>query len=380
MIHLFKKVYVAVDETVDVNFDRVVISKDLAGNLIHGAEPLVNGNVVHACTTVDDLIPEVYATWIDFFNALNDYCTNTNKRVMLYLDDESLTKVLVAWYKLILKNPNKESVKDLIKCHAFKFNTFHRSRYSSNENPVITKEVFTLDAIDDIFENMSDFNNDVKDTFIDLYKSSVGVEHLLASYLCDSSYASELKETIKILIKKDLEKYFYELKEIFFVHLLTKRFTDLLGLNKAYDMTNINDIYNDTSKYAQLFTKASIWNSPYMAMPSTNGNINWNNITEEDINDIKEFTRLSGSCWNEETVYERIKSDMSKLDFISLTTDKKFTTDKLNTLIETEKTYEHAAGSFFSIDLETVNHYVIQNLLDAHGDNNKDFLQKYALK
>jgi hypothetical protein len=299
---------------------------------------------------------------------------------MLYLDDRALTEVLVAWYKLILKNPDKQAIKDLIKCHAFKFNTFSRSRYSSNANPVLTKEVFVLETIDDTFSEIKDFNNNTKTAFLDAYKNSVGVEHLLASYLLDKSYTSELKSTIQVLIKKDLEKYFYELKEIFIVHLLTKRFTDLLGLNKAYDITNINDIYNDTSKYAQLFTKSSIWNSPYMALPSTNGNINWDNITTQDIANIKEFTKLAGSCWNEETVYERIKSDMSKLDFISITTNKNFTTTMLNKLIETEKTYEHAAGSFFSIDLETVNHYVIQNLLDAHTDKNIDFLEKYALK
>ena len=51
-------------------------------------------------------------------------------------------------------------------------------------------------------------------------------------------------------------------------------------------------------------------------------------------------------------------------------------TDKqLDMIIETEATYEHAAGSFFSIDLETVNHYFVQALLDG----NKNFREQYAI-
>ncbi len=51
-----------------------------------------------------------------------------------------------------------------------------------------------------------------------------------------------LKTVMRILVKKDLEKYLYELKETFFVHILTKRFTETLDLDKTYDFTNYDEI------------------------------------------------------------------------------------------------------------------------------------------
>jgi len=51
----------------------------------------------------------------------------------------------------------------------------------------------------------------------------------------------------------------------------------------------------------------------------------------------------------------------------------------LKYILEVESTYEHAAGSFFSIDLETVNHYFVQALLDAWNDGNKEFLEQYSV-
>ena len=51
-------------------------------------------------------------------------------------------------------------------------------------------------------------------------------------------------------------------------------------------------------------------------------------------------------------------------------------TDKqLDAIIKVESEYKHSAGSFFSIDLETVNHYFVQAILDG----NKDFRDQYAI-
>ena len=74
-------------------------------------------------------------------------------------------------------------------------------------------------------------------------------------------------------------------------------------------------------------------------------------------------------------MYAQIKSDVNKLDFLDIYTD--FTDARLDALIEAEATFENAAGSFFSIDLETVNHYFVQTLLERKTDTT--FLSKYSI-
>ena len=56
------------------------------------------------------------------------------------------------------------------------------------------------------------------------------------------------------------------------------------------------------------------------------------------------------------------------------------TTDELlDKIIETESEFEHAAGSFFSIDLETVNHYLITAILESNKLEDKSFIERHAL-
>ena len=83
---------------------------------------------------------------------------------------------------------------------------------------------------------------------------------------------------------------------------------------------------------------------------------------------------MAGANW-QESQYEYVKSDIGKLDFIECIRGSEMTDKQLDMIIETEATYEHAAGSFFSIDLETVNHYFVQALLDG----NKNFREQYAI-
>jgi hypothetical protein len=108
---------------------------------------------------------------------------------------------------------------------------------------------------------------------------------------------------------------------------------------------------------------------------SFNNEITFSNITKDDIELFKKFNNIAGNSWNEESIYTYIKSDINKLDFLPCLLN--FTDDLLEKIIETEATFSHSAGSFFSIDLGTVNHYLIQSILK--NKNNKEYLKFYIL-
>ena len=91
------------------------------------------------------------------------------------------------------------------------------------------------------------------------------------------------------------------------------------------------DVESDTSKYADLFMKSSIWKYKYMNYTSVGKNIDFSGITADDVTNFKEFTNLSGETWSEEEgVYTHIKSDVNKLDFLDVLTN--FTDDRLTTV------------------------------------------------
>lgn len=382
MLHLFKKVYVATDNIIDVGFDRVVVSFEHGHDTLEDLKKVMGGELIAFAQDWSKLIGSKNTAFMDtadIFDKLGDHCDKTGKRVIIYCDNKALCTIMALWFKTIFKKTNKAAAVDLLESMIFKYKVFNRGRFSGNNGNTDVEHEIDISAFPKIFEGAQKPSAEKRKKFLDENKGALSLEPVLATYLSSGKMKKELKGIIKILIKKDLEKYLYELKEIFFAHILTQRFTKDLDLDKVYDFTNYDEVLKDTSEFPSLFLNNKIWKTPYMNIASSGKNINFHAITKKDIKSFAKFNKISGQCWNEESIYEFIKSDVSKLDFIECITSVEMSDKQLNMILETEATYEHAAGSFFSIDLETVNSYFVQALLDAYLAKDKKFTDQYAI-
>tara|TARA_R110001592_G_scaffold58459_3_gene177077 strand:+ start:2811 stop:3962 length:1152 start_codon:yes stop_codon:yes gene_type:complete len=382
MLHLFKKVYVATDNIIDVGVDRVVVSFEHGHDTLEDMKKVMGGELITFAQDWSKLIGSKNTTFMDtadIFDKLGDHCDATGKRVVIYCDNKALCTIMALWFKTIFKKTNKAAAVDLLESMIFKYKVFNRGRFSSNNGNTDVEHEIDISNFGKIFEGAQKPSAEKRKKFLDLNKGSLSLEPVLATYLSSGKMKKELKGIIKILVKKDLEKYLYELKEIFFAHILTQRFTKDLNLEKVYDFTNYDEILKDKSEFPSLFLNEKIWKTPYMNVASSGKNINFHAITKSDIKSFAKWNKISGQHWNEESIYEFIKSDVSKLDFIECITSVEMSDKQLNMILETEATYEHAAGSFFSIDLETVNSYFVQSLLDAYLAEDKKFTDQYAI-
>ena len=375
MLHLFNKIYLSTDNVIDNNIDRVVIS-DPNGIDVLDYIKNDNGDLLAYGLTVADVIGsgKTYSSYIDMFDKLGDKSTSTGKRVVIFADDTSFNKIIAHFYKTIFANPDKTACTELLTNTIFKYDVFGKGRFSRNAGNTDLTTAINISSFGTEYDAAS-VDNTEKSNFVTKFKSGFSVEVLLATYYNNGDTKADLKTIIKVLMKKDLEKYLLELKEIFFVHLLNKSFTDKLSLAKTYDWSNYSDVLTDTTTYADLFLTDRIWSYKYMNFASTGDNVKFDGITSTDVTNFKQFTTISGSSWNEENVYTQVKSDVNKLDFLDIYTD--FTDARLTALLDAEATFENAAGSFFSIDLETVNHYFVQTILENKTDNT--FLAKYSI-
>ncbi len=382
MLHLFKKVYVATDNIIDVGVDRVVVSFEHGHDTLEDMKKVMGGELIAFAQDWSKLIGSKNTAFMDtadIFDKLGDHCDKTGKRVVIYCDNKALCTIMALWFKTIFKKTNKAAAVDLLESMIFKYKVFNRGRFSSNNGNTDVEHEIDISNFGKIFEGAQKPSAEKRKKFLDENKGSLSLEPVLATYLSSGTMKKELKGIIKILVKKDLEKYLYELKEIFFAHILTQRFTKDLNLEKVYDFTNYDEILKDKSEFPSLFLNEKIWKTPYMNAASSGKNINFHAITKSDIKSFAKWNKISGQHWNEESIYEFIKSDVSKLDFIECITSVEMSDKQLNMILETEATYEHAAGSFFSIDLETVNSYFVQALLDAYLAEDKKFTDQYAI-
>ena len=378
MLHLFKKVYVARDNNIDVSFDRVVISKENGVDLLESLKAVQPGVLLAFAKEVKNLIGSKnlpYTDTVDMFDKLGDHTDKYGKRVIIYCDDQAFMKIMALWFRMIFKKTNKAAAVDLLESMVFKHKLFGQSRFATNNGNVEEEINFNIEGFGKIFDGAQKPSAERRKKFLTENKSALSLEYLLATYLANGKCKKELKTVMRILVKKDLEKYLYELKEIFFVHILTKRFTETLKLDKSYDFTNYDEILKDTSEFPSLFLNDKIWKNPNsLSQPTSGKNINFEAITNKHIASFAKFAQLGGATW-QESQYEYVKSDISKLDFIECVCGSEMSDAQLDMIIEVESTYEHAAGSFFSIDLETVNHYFVQGLLDG----TKEFREQYAI-
>lgn len=357
-IHLFNNVYISNDTHIDGNLDRIIISEKISEHMLVSAAGNYRGKIIAAGIDLEDIIGK--EKLFDTIEKMFLYLKSLNTKVVIYAEENIFLDLLIIWLVNILKKSSLDKIYHIYKSLLFRLTVFTKNHQNYN---IGFTEFF------DKYKNLVHHKFNTRE-----FLSFVSVEYLLASYLYDDSYKKELKNSLVPLIKKDLIKYLYEIKEIFFVHILTERFIEKLNLTKKYTFENFCDIITDNSEYAKLFTCKRIWQEPFM-YTSFNNEINFSNITKDDIELFKKFNNIAGNSWNEESIYTYVKSDINKLDFLPCFTY--FTDDLLEKIIETEATFEHSAGSFFSIDLGTVNHYLIQAILENR--HNKEYLESYSL-
>jgi len=378
MLHLFKKIYLDIDENLNTFRDRIVISKNHGYRVSSDLENSFDGKLFYFSLSLEELIGEnkTFSSFVDMMNQISLKLEERNKPIVIYSDSENFLKILINWYKLVLKEPKCDECYSLLKSYSFKENLFSNGRMRISHTQYYLN--FEKNLFDSLFEIIN-INKTEKENFVKENKKFFSIEFLLASYLFDGSSSEEVKKILKVLIKKDLEKYFYEIKEILLVHLLRKAFQQKLQTTKVYDFSNFYDIVNDESPLVKVFFKKEIWNNEGLFKPSTSGNIKFENITDEDIDNFIKFTEISGEEWEEENFYRFNKSDKYKLTFLKHITKDVMTDEELKEIIDFELKGNHAAGTFYSIDLETVNHYFIDFVLNCVKENTKEKFQYYCV-
>lgn len=388
MLHLFNKIYVARDSRViDKNYNRIVISKVYGVPINDLVLETHKAELFKYALNLEDLVGEgkEFSSLKDMFSFLLDKTNTTNQPSYIFCDEDTYLKILVTWYKNLLLNASKQDIFAYLNSanvrHYF-FDRFARSsiNYLDFDFPM-EDYTFTQEKFSDIYDNV-ELDSDLQ-KFISDNKSSLNIELLLANYLYDGSYQNELSKSIVPLIKKDMEKFLEEIKEVFLVSYMKTNFLSNLGSNKALTLSNMQDVITDETPFVKVFFDKDIWRD-YRAREVTSGkNIKFDNLTDEKIKLMTDALDIMCKCpgLEEEMIYNlRNKSDVHKLDFVKyLRNTTALSKEGLDAILNFEKAGGHAAGSFYSIDTLTVNMYFVYHILKLSKDNNLDALRPYKI-
>ncbi len=423
MFHLFKKVYLDFDDKINMGVDRVICSQENGGNKIApDLDKYFYGEQIATAKTVQELTTECFGSSLELFEKLNEKTDAQNKRVIVYCDKESYYRLSIHWMKVILPYSDVETAWKFFKSHIFKEKNFVNSRLSASGTFAYNADEWLVDqAIFEEYWEGCDVTEETRKEYSEFLKTvvtSLKVEFLLAGYLFDKRYGEELAKVISPLVKKDLEKFIYEHKEILLVHFQSPVFQKLLGcVLGPYTFDNFYDMVKDPNPYCELMFRPEIWGDTRTSMyaPSSGGTINLSAFSEEDIQRLKEYSVITGQVWSDELWYTQqkvnsnfkalelkdykerfefvvtsnentdyyqtfLRSEIDKFEFIKMFKDKEYlTVEELDKILAYEIYHQyHAAGTFYAIDLRSVNTYFVDFILQNY--NNKEKLQPYIFE
>jgi len=383
MLHLFKKIYLEHDVNIDFNYDRVVVSETNGVKLWSEIEKISGGKLLSYGKNLNEL--NNISSFLDLLNMINIQTTKTNKPVYIYADKNNYYKILSLWYKIILPNATVNDVANYVKINFDYKNFWKISKYYNMLNKNINTDIIYDDnKLRYEYDSLNIDRNDYE-TFIKENVGTFNIELLLSSYLYNGSRKEELKKIILSFLRIEVTKSLYSFREIFTYQLHNKKFLSKIGITDTYNIGNALDVLKNENPIIQTFyNNDSVWrlsmlnNDTYFILLDSGSNsmINFENITDEHIVNIKEFITAIGIS---ET--DAIGLEANYLfNLIPLIKSDTITDEQLDQIITHQTSQEPCVttGTFYSTTFPTINTYFIQHVFNVY-ENNKELLSGYVI-
>lgn len=281
MLHLFKRVYLAIDETLDTARHRVIVSQDYGFPMGEGF--VAGGQLLKYADSVDSIIgaDNEFSNYLEFFTYLNAQYDTFNDTVIVYADRDSFVKIGTNFFKALLPLAAMQDVYRLLSCYTVRENLLcNNADYGSpvqNVEKLKSKTIITeAEVAAEFFANRV-APVDYYDFFANL-RSDLSLELLIATYGYNGQCENEVSEVIKGFCIKHAYMSATEAKN-YIVHSLTNEKTKRI-LNLAdRPVTEMINILKSADSTALMFDDR--------VMPRDTSTVsldaNWRKLSEADI-------------------------------------------------------------------------------------------------
>jgi hypothetical protein len=344
MFHLFNKVYIASDKTINLNFDRVVISESCGVKMHEALDQVSYGELITYGKTLDSILNN--STFNNFIKTLLDKTQQSNKKVIIYVDDDNFLKFMSMWFKTIFANPTADSSWKIIDDYIKKEKILKNWRYSSTSTD---SDIF-LGITKDKFK--SDFNTTEDNSNYEI-RDSLGIEVLLASYLVNGKHKVYLKQAISNILLRSMQELVIEMK-----HTYIKNFN-----KPGFPKLPIDINY---FKSSTLYTNQSI------GRVSSVSNVDIANASNQDILMFKQIAKTILIEWDQFKESSEIVKRIDYIDYVR----QELTDEQLSEILNNEKNALSNNRIYSSADEEKINVYFLDFILNSNIEELKPYILK----
>lgn len=386
MFHLFKKVYVAFDDAINVDEDRIVISENNGVAMLQDLAGAVDGELKAYSKSLEDLIGEgkQFDNFLLFLNFLNRHFETSNRKLIIYCDKISHQKLITTWLKILLPNVTFDSAYKILASHIFQVKMFGTStmstfvrpyRLTQEENYVSQQEFYS------VFESIS-VNREIYSSFLTHVKDSISLEYTLASYLYNGSKKEELKKVALEKLRLGLQNYLLECKTYILSNLLNKTVIDKFSPTVTYNLSNLNDVVNDPA--FDIWFNSSLWDYTSVTSPHTNGGFYYDRLTQSQKTKLSAHLKIYLDWYLE---LDREVSGLSLSDMIDkmfdIASKTSLTDSELELLVNYQIGQSALVGPEFAVfettEKDRYNIHILSEIKQLHTSNSKDSLLQYTL-
>jgi len=283
MIRLFKQVYLSPDTLFDWSRDRMVFSKNVGAEV----SAVIAGNTRGDAYYYDEGWDEEDLPLHELIE-LADAAVKEDAPLIIYADEDSFPRLLITWMRTIAPNVTVDQVYELYQAEVY--TTYHIDGRSDDDHafefnlqyPKFSKEEF--ESKWDIPESPQHFLQ-----WIEENAESFELAFLLATYLSTGQYKDRVQKFFIKNVRHFVDRHLFDIKREVGRKVLYDDFAEKIGCQK-YTLSNVDQIYHDKSPIMEalfgprIFASKITHNSNKMNKEGLN--INWDNITEEDMDNI----------------------------------------------------------------------------------------------
>ena len=356
MLHLFDKVYLEIDDKIEINLDRAVIS-NTHGLKLADALTRHSSGVLLSYTTDGDTVD-----YKKLFEDIKAHADESGKRFFIYCDAENFIRVAAGWLKSV-SNIDRASFEMLINSH------IHKERTQQGRNWVSDDEQYIASVNNHfgLFDTTSAFNPSLGDV-------NLSFELYLASYLVNNTNAtavSKLQSQMSMFMRRMYQELFVDIKSMLLLNILSPSLQTVLG-GSGKDLTNFSEL----PKIA-IFLDTAIWNDSKPLVVGSESAFDWSGMTSA------KATSIGDTISDIHTNFEGFVHDSVNLchwPFLQYVVGKDLTSSELAEVIASVTS---TPSDYFFIpktDVINVNYVLCTHLANLKTASNTAALTKFTIK
>ena len=294
VFHLFKKVYLASDDVLDVNNNRIVISETNGYGMLLDLEAVAHGTLKDYATSLDELVGpgKKYENFLQFINAINHFSDEVVTKVIIYCDKAAFLAMTAHWVKILLPNATMDDAYGIVASYQFQnrmFGTSDHVSYNRSTRLNQVSEYITIQEFNQAFTT-TEVNSAVYAGFVNLIKPHLSVEFILASYLSNQSCKEELRKIVYDKLKIGMQQYLFECKDFIVTNILNKPVFDKFSPTVNYSLTNLEEITRDPA--FDIWFDTALWDIESIGVPSSKSKFYFERMSSSQFDKFKAHMQI----------------------------------------------------------------------------------------